>query len=293
VPSAERRVPSGKEQQTRTKGQWLTANGPPEAVIRNPLKARLSKGEAVWGTFIFEYGSPSAPRILQAAGWDYALIDSEHAGFGVETVSNLLQVSSAVGFPTLVRVPETQRSFLSRPLDAGAMGLMIPRVESQEQAETIVRYTKYPPVGDRGVVLGTAHTAYQMVDGKQFLRQANRELLLIMQIETQTGLDHMEEILSVKGLDVALIGPYDLSTSLGIPGEVNHPRMQRAIDAFLKGCRKHGVIPGNFVTSIEDGKQWLRRGMRFLIYSSDFGMLVERSRQVLSQLKGKEKRRGR
>ncbi len=264
-----------------------------EADIRNPLKVMLGKGEPVWGTFIFEYGSPSAPRILQAAGWDYALIDSEHAGFGGETVTNLLQVSSAIGFPTLVRVPETQRSLLSRPLDAGALGLMIPRVESKEQAEAIVRYTKYPPIGDRGVVLGTAHTGYQMVDGKQFLRQANRELLLIMQIETRAGLEHMDEILSVEGLDVALIGPYDLSTSLGIPGDVNHPRMQRAIDTFLEGCGTHGVVPGNFVTSIEDGQKWVRRGMRFLIYSSDFGLLMERSRQVLSQVKRKESRRGR
>ena len=251
----------------------------------------LSKGKPVWGTFVFEYGSPAAPRILQAAGWDFILIDMEHACFGIETVSTLLHVSSAVGLPALVRVPETQRSFLSRPLDAGATGLMIPRVESREQAETIVRYTKYPAIGDRGVVLGTAHTAYRMVDGKQFFRQANRETVLIMQIETQAGLDHMEEILSVKGLDIALIGPYDLSTSLGIPGEVNHPRMQRAIDAFLKGCKKYGVVPGNFVTNVEDGKQWARRGMRFLIYSSDFGMLMERSQQVLSQLRGPQKGR--
>ena len=261
--------------------------------MRNPLKARLKKGEAVWGTFVFEYGSPSVPRILKEAGWDYILIDSEHASFGIETISTLLHVSSTIGLPALVRVPETERSLLSRPLDAGAMGLMIPRMESREQAEAIVRYTKFPPLGDRGVVLGTAHNDYRMVNGKQFLRQANAELLLIMQIETQRGMENLDEILSVPGLDVALIGPYDLSTSMGIPGEVNHPRMQRAIGDFLKGCKRHGVVPGNFVTTVEDGRAWLRRGMRFLIYSADFLMVMERSRQVLSQLRAKERSHGR
>jgi 2-keto-3-deoxy-L-rhamnonate aldolase RhmA len=249
------------------------------------VKAKLSRGETVWGTFVFEFGSPSAPRILQAAGWDYILIDTEHASFGIETVATLLHVSSTIGLPALVRVPETQRSLLSRPLDAGAMGLMIPRVESRAQAEAIVRYTKFPPAGDRGVILGSAHNAYRPVDGRRFLRQANAELLLIMQIETQAGIEHLDEILSVPGLDVALIGPYDLSTALGIPGEVNHPRMQRAIEAFLKGCRRYGVVPGNFVTTVEDGRVWLRQGMRFLIYGVDFLLVMERSRQVLSELR--------
>ncbi len=242
---------------------------------------------------MFECGAPATPRYLKEAGWDYILIDTEHASFNIETVANLLHVSSAVGLPALVRVPETQRSFLSRPLDAGAAGLMVPRVESRAQAEEIVRYTKFPPVGDRGVILGSAHNAYRAVDGRRFLRQANVELLLIMQIETQTGLDHMEEILTTPGLDVALIGPYDLSTSMGIPGEVNHPRMVRAIDAFLKGCKRHGVVPGNFVTTVEEGRVWLRRGMRFLIYGADFLLLMEESRRVLAALRPKEKSRGR
>lgn len=259
------------------------------------MKAKLKRGETVWGTFVYEYGSAAVPRIMQAAGWDYILIDTEHASFGIETVSSLLHVSSAVGLPALVRVPETQRSLLSRPLDAGALGLMIPRVESRAQAEAIVRYTKYPPAGDRGAILGNAHTDYRMVDGKRFMRQANAETLLIMQIETQAGLDQMDQILSVPGLDVALIGPFDLSTSLGIPGEVNHPRMLQAIDAFLASCARHGVVPGNFVTTVADGQAWLRRGMRFLIYSADFFMILERSREVLATLRapGKERRRGR
>ena len=261
--------------------------------IRYPLKSKLARGEALWGTFVFECGAPATPRYLKEAGWDYILIDTEHASFNLETVANLLHVSSAVGLPALVRVPETRRSLLSRPLDAGAAGLMIPRVESRAQAEEIVRYTKFPPMGDRGVILGTAHNAYQAEDGRRFLRQANAKLLLIMQIETLAGLEHVEEILSVPGLDVALIGPYDLSTSMGIPGEVNHPRMVRAIDTFLKSCKRHGVVPGNFVTSVEDGRAWLRRGMRFLIYGADFMLLMERSREVLAALRPKEKSRGR
>jgi 2-dehydro-3-deoxyglucarate aldolase/4-hydroxy-2-oxoheptanedioate aldolase len=114
-----------------------------------------------------------------------------------------------------------------------------------------------------------------------------------MQIETMAGFERLDEILSVPGLDVALIGPYDLSTSMGIPGEVNHPRMVRAVDVFLKGCKRYGVVPGNFVTTVEDGRAWLRRGMRFLIYGADFMLMMERSRQVLAALRPKERSRGR
>jgi len=262
-------------------------------IIRNPLKAKLSRGEAVWGTFVFEYGSPAVPRIMKAAGWDYILIDTEHASFGIETVANLLHVSSAVGLPAVVRVPEPERSLLCRPLDAGALGVMVPRVESKAQAEQIVRYTKYYPMGDRSVALGTAHNEYRRVIGKQFMREANAELLTIVQVETQRGIEHLDEILSVPGLDVAYIGPYDLSTSMGIPGELAHPRVVRAIEALLRGCKRHGVIAGNYVENTRDGRAWVRRGMRFMTYGADFGMVMEQSRMVLAALRPERKGHGR
>jgi 2-keto-3-deoxy-L-rhamnonate aldolase RhmA len=247
----------------------------------------------VWGTFVFEYGSPAVPRIMQAAGWDYILIDTEHASFGMETVGNLLHVSAAAGLPAVVRVPEAQRSLLSRPLDAGALGIMVPRVESRAQAEQIVKYSRYFPLGDRGVALGTAHTSYQAVKGKQFIREANTELLLIMQIETQKGMEHLDEILSVPGLSVAYLGPHDLSTSMGLPGDVGHPRVVQAINAFLRGCKRHNVIPGMWVDSIQDGRSWMRRGARFMTYGADFSMVLERSRVVLGALRPQRRDHGR
>jgi len=254
-------------------------------VVQNPLKRALARGESVLGTFVFEYGSPAAPRIMKAAGWDYILIDTEHASFGMETVASLLHVSAAIGLPALVRVPETQRSFLSRPLDAGALGLMIPRVESRAQAEEIVRFTKYAPLGDRGMAPGTAHTAYRGVSGTQLIREANAEILLVMQIETRAGLDNLDPILSTPGLDVAFLGPFDLSTSLGIPGEVSHPRMLEATRTFLRGCKRHGVVPGIWVTSVADAKKWMREGVRFLTYSADFVMVMQQSQQALAVLR--------
>jgi 2-keto-3-deoxy-L-rhamnonate aldolase RhmA len=261
--------------------------------LRNPLKAKLARGEAVWGTFIFEYGSPAVPRIMKAAGWDYILIDTEHASFGMETVGNLLHVAAAVGLPAVVRVPEVQRSLLCRPLDAGALGVMVPRVESRVQAEQIVKYTRYFPMGDRGVALGTAHNAYQMVNGKRFIREANAELLIIVQIETQRGMERLDDILSVPGLSVAYLGPHDLSTSMGRPGDVGHPRVVEAITAFLHGCKRHGVIPGIWVDSIQDGRAWARRGARFMTYGADFSMVMERSKMVLESLRPGGRNRGR
>jgi len=241
---------------------------------------------------VFEYGSPSVPRIMKAAGWDYILVDTEHARFGTETVANLLHVSATVGLPALVRVPEIQRSFLSRPLDAGALGLMVPRVETRAQAEEIIRYTKYPPMGDRGMAIGIATTGYQMVSGQTYIREANAELLVIMQIETQRGMENLGEILSVPGLDVAFLGPQDLATSMGLLGEMNHPRMAKAIDIFLRGCRQRGVVPGMWVGSIEEGRGWMKRGARFMTYGADFAMVMERSRAVLEALRPQRRSNG-
>jgi 2-keto-3-deoxy-L-rhamnonate aldolase RhmA len=170
---------------------------------------------------------------------------------------------------------------------------MVPRVESKAQAEQIVRYTKYYPMGDRSVALGTAHNEYRRVIGKQFMREANAELLTIVQVETQRGIEHLDEILSVPGLDVAYIGPYDLSTSMGIPGELAHPRVVRAIEALLRGCKRHGVIAGNYVENTRDGRAWVRRGMRFMTYGADFGMVMEQSRMVLAALRPERKGHGR
>lgn len=173
------------------------------------------------------------------------------------------------------------------------MGLMVPRVESRAQAEEIVRYTKFYPMGDRGMAPGTAHTAYRVVSGTQLIREANAELLLILQIETQAGLDHLDEILSVPGLNVAYLGPFDLSTSLGIPWELNHPRMIQATNAFLRGCERHGVIPGIWVNSVKDGRNWMRRGARFLTYGADFLMVQEHSKQLLGALHPNRRPHGR
>jgi 4-hydroxy-2-oxoheptanedioate aldolase len=261
--------------------------------LRNPLKARLEKGEAVWGTFVFEYGSPAVPRILKSAGWDYILIDTEHASFGMETVGNLLHVSAAAGLPAVVRVPEAHRSLLSRPLDAGALGIMVPRVESKAQAERIVQYTKYYPMGDRGIALGTAHNAYRSVDGKRFIREANQEILVIMQIETRHGMENLDEILSVPGLSVAYLGPHDLATSMGRPGEIDHPVVVEAITEFLQGCKRHGVVAGIWVDSVKDGRSWMRRGARFMTYGADFAMVLAQSRMVLEALGPKRRNHGR
>jgi 2-keto-3-deoxy-L-rhamnonate aldolase RhmA len=170
---------------------------------------------------------------------------------------------------------------------------MVPRVESRAQAEQIVKYARYYPLGDRGVALGTAHTAYRAVKGKQFIREANTELLLIMQIETEKGLEHLDEILSVPGLSVAYLGPHDLSTSMGLPGDVGHPRVVQAITAFLRGCKRHGVIPGIWVDSIQDGRAWMRRGARFMTYGADFSMVMERSKTVLGALRPVRRNHGR
>ena len=114
---------------------------------------------------------------------------------------------------------------------------------------------------------------------------ANRERLLVIQVETRRGVERVEEIVSAPGVDVAYIGPYDLSTSMGLPGQVTHPRVLEAVDAFLVACRRHGVICGNYVESLEAARLWMARGFRFLTYGADFGLIQQKSQEVLKELR--------
>jgi 2-keto-3-deoxy-L-rhamnonate aldolase RhmA len=236
------------------------------------IKSTLQKGETLVGTFVMEFAVPSIATILASAGADFIIVDMEHTTFTIETVGRIIRAARGSDLPSIVRVPSIERHFVSRALDAGATGLMIPRIESREDVEKVNAWAKYAPDGDRGVAFGIAHTDYgdfRQLDGVQYTQQANAEILIIGQIETVKAVENIDEILASGGLDAIFIGPYDLSTSMGISGQLDHPRIVESIEQVIAKAKAHDVILGSYVNDFESGKRWLDAGVQFIAFGND------------------------
>ena len=254
----------------------------------NKLKADLKAGRAVAGPIINEARSVSTVKIMAGAGFDFLFFDMEHAMLDWETLLNLVQMSLVCEITPLVRVTDLSYPAVARALDSGAQGIIIPRVEHRAQAEETVSYVKYPPLGRRGAG-GEARYGYVRRDVRTAVEEANAETLVVIQIESQTGIDNLEEIASVPGLDVLLVGPQDLSISLGLHGQFTHPDFVAAVQRVVDVGRRHGLTVGQVERSAAAFERWLAMGIRFLCCNNDGNMLYEAaSRDVaaLRQLRG-------
>lgn len=245
----------------------------------NKVKRTLRQGGVSLGVMVFEFNTPGIARLTAAAGADFAVFDMEHTGWGVETLRALMASSRGTDLIPMARVPATEYHFLARVLDVGAMGLMVPMVQTAEQARLIAQSARYPPTGRRGAAFGVAHDDYLDGDVVAKMRSANEETLLIAQIETAQGVENVDEIAAVDGIDALWIGHFDLTNSLGIPAQFTHPDYRRAVDRVLSACRRHGKAPGFMVASPDEGRAALAQGFRCLAYWGDLWLY----RQALSE----------
>jgi len=243
----------------------------------------LSSGTSI-GAFIFEFATTGIGRLTAEAGAEFALYDMEHTGWSVETIRMLIATARATPMIPLVRIPATEYDFIARILDMGAMGIMIPMCESAEQAQTFVASAKYPPVGRRGAAFTIAHDDYTGGDIVEKIQSANRETLLIAQIETVAGLNQVEKIAATEGIDVLWIGHFDLSNSLGIPGQFQHPRFQEAVTTVLAACGRHQKAAGFLASDVAAGKALLDQGFRMLAYGGDLWLYQSALRDGIAAL---------
>lgn len=238
------------------------------------LKSLAHSGELAVGTSIFEFATPGIGHILAAAGCDYAFLDMEHSGFSLETVKAALRFLEAGGIPALVRVPSRDRHDISGLADAGAEGIMVPLVGTAEVARAAVEALKYPPEGRRGVALGIAHDSYRNpATPAAGLAAANARTTLVILIETADGVENVEAIAAVPGVDMLWIGHFDLSTSLGIPGEFDHPRFRAATGRVVAAARANGLGLGRLVSSAAEAGEVWRDGFRMICWSGDVWLL--------------------
>lgn len=231
---------------------------------KTSFRQRLLANETLIGTLV---ATPSTEVVesLASLGFDWLFIDAEHGAFGPEQVISLLQ--AAHDCPCLVRVPGPDEAWIKKILDAGAAGIIVPQIYSLEQANAVVNYAKYPPLGKRGVGLGRAHGYGK--DFTNYLDHANQETVIVLQAETEAILDCIKEVSELKGVDAILIGPYDLSASLGHIGEITHPTVQNAIERVKKACLETNTQLGIFGVSADNVAPYKKMGFTLLTVGVD------------------------
>ena len=237
------------------------------------------------GSFVVEFATPGIGQIYAAAGAQFLFVDMEHSGFGFDTLKSVLRYLQAAGIPNIVRVPSKSRHHVSRTCDMGAEGVMIPMLQTPEEANAILDAMKYVPDGRRGVALRVAHDRYEWGPVKEKMETANRSTALFAQIETGRGVENADAIAAIDGVDCLWIGHLDLSCSLGIPGQFDHKRFIEAEQAVVKACRRHNKAFGYLAQDVEWAVRLRKLGVDFLCYSGDVWLLQSAFRDAVAQIR--------
>ena len=253
------------------------------------LKERLKNGEQVLGTMVTTFASPDMAKILQNCGFDFFIVDCEHGSFTTREVANMIAVARGVGMPALVRIPEMRREHALKFMEMGASGLLLPNTETAGQASMLADCAKYAPMGHRGVSLSRPHTDFKKVDGREYMRRANEETILLCQIESRRGVENIEEIMAVEGIDVGSIGPNDMTQDYGILNQFDNPEIVAAFERVMAAAQKNGKWSGVHFGSAGPLKPWIDRGMQINLWNSDSGPLALGA-SAMDGLRRKEKK---
>jgi 2-keto-3-deoxy-L-rhamnonate aldolase RhmA len=235
----------------------------------NRVKRTLAHVGVVMGTMMLEFSTTGIARIAAEAVSEFAVFDMEHTGWSMKTIRMLMASSAGAEIIPMVRVPALQYHFISRILDLGAMAVVVPFVSGKEQAREIVTHARYPPEGRRVVAFAVAHDGYRAGNLVTKMRRANEEVMLIAQIENADGVEHAERIAAVDGIDALWIGQFNLSTSLGIPGRLDHRFFHEATRNIVEACHKHGKTAVLGATDADVFAHGPADGFRMLVYLTD------------------------
>jgi 2-dehydro-3-deoxyglucarate aldolase/4-hydroxy-2-oxoheptanedioate aldolase len=244
---------------------------PSYAVDRTDLKARLTRGEVTFGTFLGA-ASPVTAEICAAAGADWVLLDLEHGSGGEDQARGVVPAAASYGVPTIVRAESTARVRAGRLLDLGALGVMFPRIETPDDAAAAVRHLRYPPLGDRGAATYNRMCRFGL--DREALGRTADEIIGIVQIETLGALETVEEIAAIDGVDVLFVGPLDLSYALGAPGDLTTPAFQAALQRVLHAAQGAGKAAGYLVPDGAIAARMAQEGWQFLAVGSDTTLLA-------------------
>lgn len=253
-------------------------------IRENTILKKLNNNELVIGTFV-KYNDASAIEILGLCGFDFFVIDAEHVLYDPNSITGLLQASDISGIVPIVRVRENRAVEILQALDAGALGTLVPQVNTVESAKSAADSSKYPPTGKRGYAPTHRAAGYGLMNVDEYVQKANRNILLGCYCETLECVNVLDEILEVEGIDLMFIGPNDLAASMGFIGQPNHPEVLLIIDEVISKVVKSGKTAGTIASNVEEAMEWISKGCRFITISSDQGMMSKMAKDIVNDFK--------
>lgn len=250
----------------------------------NTLKRRLLSGQSVIGTFL-NIPSPIIVEIMQRAGFDFFVVDGEHGVFNPESMDICVRTGDLSGFAPVIRVSNNSPITIQKAMDLLPSALIIPQVTTRAEAERAVKSALFPPRGIRGNSPNTRYGCYSADSGPELTRDANENACVICQIEGVDGVSNLDDILTVDGLDGIFIGPYDLSTSMGIPGQVDDPAVVAHMEDIIARTRACGKIVGTYCQNPEKAARWRKAGLQFLGVGVDTAILYTACQKIVDELR--------
>jgi 2-keto-3-deoxy-L-rhamnonate aldolase RhmA len=249
------------------------------SVVINYAKERLQQGELAVGFGLGKLRTTEAAGFAQACGFHWLFVDMEHSTIDVDLASQICSAALATNVTPIVRVPGKQHFHMSRLLDGGAMGVVVPHVDTPEQAEEIVSYCKFPPVGHRSMTGLLPQLRYQTVPADQSIPLLNDATMIVVMLESPQAIANADAIAAVDGVDALLIGTNDLAAESGVPGQIGHARIEEAYAITIEACRKHGKFPGmGGVYQHDLMEKYVGMGMRLLLGGADIAFMMAAAR---------------
>ena len=250
-------------------------------IFKNKLKENLKAGKVQVGAFVT---APCAEvvEVLGVTGYDFVILDTEHTASNIDTVVDMMRAAEVYGMTPVVRLPDDTPKNLSRYQDVGAYGIQVPMVHTAAQAEAIVKATRFMPEGVRGMSGGRG-TAWGRIE--DYRRVSNEETLVAVMCESKMGLDNIEQIVRVPGVDAVFVGAFDLSQSLGVPEQTEHPIVEAAVERILKACQAANVIPGIVAPGTDLARRRIAQGFRYVTVLDDMAFFADSVDQRLNDVK--------
>jgi 2-keto-3-deoxy-L-rhamnonate aldolase RhmA len=255
-------------------------------MVRNAAREQLSNGGLALGIGLRQARTVDVALAMAGCGFDWLFIDLEHGVMSLDVAAQISVAALAAGITPAVRVPSGQYWLATRALDGGALGIVMPHVDTADQARAIVDHLKYPPLGHRSVAGAMPYFGFRAVPAAEATKKINEELLIVLMLETPQAISNAEAIAAVEGVDVLLVGTNDLMMEMGLPGHFGHPEVQRAYETVIAACGKHRKWPGmGGVYTEELLAKYVGMGMRMIIAGSDLGLLVAGANRLTTFLR--------
>lgn len=242
------------------------------------FRDKLNNNEFVYGPFM-KTSDPMFVEAVGLAGFDYVILDMEHGPVTIENQQNNIRAAEARNIVPIIRLKDRGENTIGKALDIGAYGIQMPQINNAEEAKNVVKFAKFYPYGMRGVCRFVRAADYSNCDRYKFF-ESSKDVLIILQLEGIKAIENLDEILDVEGVDILFIGPYDLSQSLGIPGQVNNPVVVNAMKDIVERAKAKGKVVGTFVDTPQDLKMWKEIGVQYLSYSVDVGIFIDACKQL-------------